>query len=129
MEIACPQEIESLLEMREVIEHEAAAIAALRRTPEELLTIEQAHQAFILATQKNNNIGHQEDYQFHRAIMVASHNPFFVRILDNLHELIAEHEAIVEAIRQQDSDETSHKMRLHLANVRGKLKRLQQEKN
>ncbi|EHY2961444.1 FadR family transcriptional regulator, partial [Escherichia coli] len=76
MEIACPQEIESLLEMREVIEHEAAAIAALRRTPEELLTIEQAHQAFILATQKNNNIGHQEDYQFHRAIMVASHNPF-----------------------------------------------------
>ncbi len=128
-----------------------AAIAALRRTPEELLTIEQAHQAFILATQKNNNIGHQEDYQFHRAIMVASHNPFFVRILDNLHELylgvlmyslsqnkgriaetervIAEHEAIVEAIRQQDSDETSHKMRLHLANVRGKLKRLQQEKN
>ncbi len=76
MEIACPQEIESLLEMREVIEHEAAAIAALRRTPEELLTIEQAHQAFILATQKNNNIGHQEDYQFHRAIMVASHNFF-----------------------------------------------------
>lgn len=56
MEIACPQEIESLLEMREVIEHEAAAIAALRRTPEELLTIEQAHQAFILATQKTTTL-------------------------------------------------------------------------
>ena len=42
--------------------------------------------------------------------------------------VIAEHEAIVEAIRQQDSDETSHKMRLHLANVRGKLKRYNKKK-
>ena len=150
MEVACPQEIDALLEMREVIEHEAAAIAALRRTPEELVAIENAHQAFILATTQNKNIGHKEDYQFHRTIMVASHNQFFVRILDNMHELylgvlmhslsqnkgreaetervIAEHQAIVEAIRQQDGDETSHKMRLHLTNVRGKLNRLQQEK-
>lgn len=41
--------------------------------------------------------------------------------------VIAEHEAIVESIRQQDHDETSHRMRLHLTNVRGKLKRLQQK--
>lgn len=87
MEVARPQEIDALLEMREVIEHEAAAIAALRRTPEELVAIENAHQAFILATTQNKNIGHKEDYQFHRTIMVASHNPFFVRILDNMHEL------------------------------------------
>lgn len=52
MEIACPKEIDSLLEMREVIEHEAAAIAALRRTPEELRAIENAHDAFVLATKK-----------------------------------------------------------------------------
>ncbi|MBG3128354.1 FadR family transcriptional regulator [Proteus mirabilis] len=149
MEIACPEEIDSLLEMREVIEHEAAAIAALRRTPEELCAIENAHDAFVLATRQNKSIGHKEDYQFHRSIMIASHNPFFVRILDNLHELylgvlmyslsknkgrdteiervITEHEAIVESIRQQDHDETSNRMRLHLTNVRGKLKRLQQE--
>ena len=73
--------------MREVIEHEAAAIAALRRTPEELRAIENARRrCFVSATRQNKSIGHKEDYQFHRSIMVASHNPFF-RILDNTRTL------------------------------------------
>ncbi|MEH0871012.1 FadR/GntR family transcriptional regulator [Serratia liquefaciens] len=149
LEIADPGEVEALLEMREVIEQQAASMAAERHTEQELRAIELALNDFKRCTLDEGLIGHREDYLFHRAIMQASHNPFFVQILDNMHELylgvlvyslsknlgrqaerqrvIDEHQRVFMAIKARDPAATTAAMQNHLSNVRGKLRRLDHE--
>jgi len=149
LEIADPGEVEALLEMREVIEQQAASMAAERHTEQELRAIELALNDFKRCTLDEGLIGHREDYLFHRAIMQASHNPFFVQILDNMHELylgvlvyslsknlgrqderqrvIAEHQRVFMAIKARDPAAATAAMQNHLSNVRGKLRRLDHE--
>ncbi|MFJ3354906.1 FadR/GntR family transcriptional regulator [Serratia liquefaciens] len=149
LEIADPGEVEALLEMREVIEQQAACMAAERHTEQELRAIELALNDFKRCTLDEGLIGHREDYLFHRAIMQASHNPFFVQILDNMHELylgvlvyslsknldrqderqrvIDEHQRVFMAIKARDPAAATAAMQNHLSNVRGKLRRLDHE--
>ncbi|HFJ8952343.1 TPA: FadR/GntR family transcriptional regulator [Serratia liquefaciens] len=149
LEIADPGEVEALLEMREVIEQQAASMAAERHTEQELRAIELALNHFKHCTLDEGLIGHREDYLFHRAIMQASHNPFFVQILDNMHELylgvlvyslsknlgrqaerqrvIDEHQRVFMAIKARDPAAATAAMQNHLSNVRGKLRRLDHE--
>ncbi|HFI5323401.1 TPA: FadR/GntR family transcriptional regulator [Serratia liquefaciens] len=149
LEIADPGEVEALLEMREVIEQQAASMAAERHTEQELRAIELALNDFKRCTLDEGLIGHREDYLFHRAIMQASHNPFFVQILDNMHELylgvlvyslsknlgrqderqrvIDEHQRVFMAIKARDPAAATAAMQSHLSNVRGKLRRLDHE--
>ncbi|WP_159565220.1 FadR/GntR family transcriptional regulator [Budvicia diplopodorum] len=149
MEVANASEVESLLEMREVIEQQAASMAAKRRTEADLQHIEQAFEAFRYVTLDKGQIGHQQDYLFHRAIMQAAHNPFFVQILDNMHELylgvlvyslsknlgrdaerqrvIDEHQRVLVAIKTGDPIAAAAGMQSHLNNVREKLRRLKNE--
>ncbi|MFS7161214.1 FadR/GntR family transcriptional regulator [Serratia proteamaculans] len=149
MEIADPNEVEALLEMREVIEQQAAGMAAERHTGADLLAIEQTFNDFKRCTLDDGLIGHRQDYLFHRAIMQASHNPFFVQILDNMHELylgvlvyslsknlgrqaerqrvIDEHQRVLLAIKARDPAAATAAMQNHLSNVRGKLRRLDNE--
>lgn len=149
LEIADPDEVEALLEMREVIEQQAACMAAERHTEQELRAIELALNDFKRCTLDEGLIGHREDYLFHRAIMQASHNPFFVQILDNMHELylgvlvyslsknlgrqderqrvIDEHQRVFMAIKARDPAAATAAMQSHLSNVRGKLRRLDHE--
>lgn len=149
LEIADPGEVEALLEMREVIEQQAASMAAERHTEQELRAIELALNDFKRCTLDEGLIGHREDYLFHRAIMQASHNPFFVQILDNMYELylgvlvyslsknlgrqaerqrvIDEHQRVFMAIKARDPAAATAAMQSHLSNVRGKLRRLDHE--
>jgi len=149
LEIADPDEVEALLEMREVIEQQAACMAAECHTEQELRAIELALNDFKRCTLDEGLIGHREDYLFHRAIMQASHNPFFVQILDNMHELylgvlvyslsknlgrqderqrvIDEHQRVFMAIKARDPAAATAAMQNHLSNVRGKLRRLDHE--
>ena len=149
LEIADPDEVEALLDMREVIEQQAASMAAERHTEQELRAIELALNDFKRCTLDEGLIGHREDYLFHRAIMQASHNPFFVQILDNMHELylgvlvyslsknlgrqderqrvIDEHQRVFMAIKARDPAAATAAMQNHLSNVRGKLRRLDHE--
>lgn len=149
LEIADPGEVEALLEMREVIEQQAACMAAERHTEQELRAIELALNDFKRCTLDEGLIGHREDYLFHHAIMQASHNPFFVQILDNMHELylgvlvyslsknldrqderqrvIDEHQRVFMAIKARDPAAATAAMQNHLSNVRGKLRRLDHE--
>ncbi|MFJ3002040.1 FadR/GntR family transcriptional regulator [Serratia liquefaciens] len=149
LEIADPGEVEALLEMREVIEQQAACMAAERHTEQELRAIELALNDFKRCTLDEGLIGHREDYLFHRAIMQASHNPFFVQILDNMHELylgvlvyslsknlgrqderqrvIDEHQRVFMAIKARDPAAATAAMQNHLSNVRSKLRRLDHE--
>lgn len=57
MEIADPNEVEALLEMREVIEQQAACMAAERHTEEDLLAIERALNDFKRCTLDDGLIG------------------------------------------------------------------------
>jgi len=149
LEIADPGEVEALLEMRVVSEQQAACMAAERHTEQELRAIELALNDFKRCTLDEGLIGHREDYLFHRAIMQASHNPFFVQILDNMHELylgvlvyslsknlgrqaerqrvIDEHQRVFMAIKARDPAAATAAMQNHLSNVRGKLRRLDHE--
>ncbi len=74
-------EVLRVLELRLGIEAEAASVAALRRTPEDLVTLEarlDAMEAAIAA----GGYGAEEDYAFHRAILAATQNPYFTRLFD-----------------------------------------------
>ena len=148
MEVADHREVEALLEMREVMEQQAARMAAERRTEQELQAIEQAHLAFRHCTLHDGQIGYRQDYLFHRAIMQASHNPFSCRssitctsciwgagvlAQQNLgrqaerQRVIDEHERVFIAIRDGDAAAATAAMQSHLNNVRGKLRRLENE--
>lgn len=130
-------------EVRFVLEAEAARLAAQRRSPEELAIIEAAL-ADLRAALLSSAPAHDEDWVLHRAIAQATANSAFVTLFDHLHEdvlrilkagvaisrsrppevieaMMGEHDAIVEAIRAQDSDGAALAMRWHLSQGRKRL--------
>ncbi|MCX5494509.1 FadR/GntR family transcriptional regulator [Kaistia dalseonensis] len=74
-------EVQRVLELRMGIEYEAAGLAALRRTPEDIERIQACLDALDQAIEEGG-YGAQEDYAFHRAILVATHNPYYGRLFD-----------------------------------------------
>ena len=70
--------VRALIEAREVIEPAAAAFAAQRATGRDLAAIETAFEAMKAAIDVEGLDSNVEaDAAFHRAILVASHNPVF----------------------------------------------------
>lgn len=130
-------------EVRFVLEAEAARLAAIRRTSQDMTDIEDALKklrAVLLADVS----AHTEDMELHRRIVLATANPAFLAAFESLsdnvnstmragvdisrarsHEvidtMIREHEAIVSAIRAQDSDSAALAMRWHLSQGRKRL--------
>jgi GntR family transcriptional regulator, transcriptional repressor for pyruvate dehydrogenase complex len=80
------QDMEQLLELRQVLEETTASLAAVRATTEDLTEIEAAleemrkHGAALEKTVS-------ADLRFHRSIMRAAHNPFIEMVLDPLMEV------------------------------------------
>jgi DNA-binding FadR family transcriptional regulator len=77
-------EMEQLLELRQVLEETTASLAAVRATDEDLLEIETA-----LEEMKGNNQAELDktiaaDLRFHRAVTRAAHNPYFEMVLGPL---------------------------------------------
>lgn len=131
------EEVLSVLELRMGIEVEAAGLAALRRTDEDLARMEaklDALDASILA----GGTGSEEDFAFHRTILVATHNSYYARLIDafgaamiprqwahfetmgpgeraqHMGRMRREHRAIFTAIREQDPNAARRKLREHL---------------
>lgn len=130
-------------EVRFVLEGEAARLAAMRRTAEQLAEIEMAMHHLRDALLANGP-AHQEDMLLHRSIMIATSNPAFVMTFDHMHEevdrimragvdisrsrppeaigaMLAEHEMIVDAVRAQDPEGADLAMRWHLSQGRKRL--------
>lgn len=130
-------------EVRFVLEAEAARLAAMRRSPEQLADIEDALSR-LNAALVSSGPAHDEDWALHRAIALSAANPAFLLALDALQEavdrvlragvdisrsrppeaieaMICEHEMIVEAIRTQDADGAALAMRWHLSQGRKRL--------
>ncbi len=124
-----------LVELREIIEPEIAALAAERA--------EAAHVAALRAAvaTMDRSLAYSDDYiradnTFHRTLAVAARNPLIVALVDSIVGLLAEqrklifsvrggpqrgqvyHKALVEAIERRDPEAARAAMRAHLDQVR-----------
>ena len=144
-QIASLNETIALLELRIALETEAAVLAALRRTPENLRHLEQAHKQFARAI-ANDQDAVEADYAFHVGIAKATQNAHFSGFLvqlgerviprsravkkqpidlpqkDYLQRVHAEHESLLHAIRDKNSEGARTAVRAHLSNSIDRLK-------
>lgn len=131
------------LEVRIGIEGQAASLAALRRTPDEMDCITEALTGLQAALQRST-VPARADFKFHRAVASASGNALFADLLEMLNEpiqhamtvalsitragskerarrVVEEHEAIAEAIARGDAEAAGLTMRYHLHRSRQRV--------
>ncbi|WP_377326263.1 FadR/GntR family transcriptional regulator [Pimelobacter simplex] len=110
-------DLEHLLEVRHAIEVRAAALAAERRTAEDLAVLDAIMARRHEALEKSDGEGFiGADVDFHVAVVAAAHNPLLAELYDGLVEtlrasidlpgtadsLAAEHDAVLDAVRAGD---------------------------
>jgi GntR family transcriptional regulator, transcriptional repressor for pyruvate dehydrogenase complex len=141
-------EIVALLELRIGLETEAAALAALRRSEENLGEMRSALDRFAQAIELGGD-GVEADYAFHAELARATQNIHFSQLFESLgsgqipraklpatqqagqrqaylRTIHLEHESILQAIAQQDSEGARAAMRIHLGNSRERRRRAAQ---
>lgn len=130
-------------EIRVALEGDAARLAAMRRTDEELRHITEAHTAFIDELERGH-VSAEADLAFHASIAQATGNDYYLGVLESIHESISgfmrltlsltrtgsrqraqrvadEHSAILAAIREQDGERARVAMQFHLGQARHRL--------
>lgn len=80
--------LESLFELRKIVEPEAAALAATRRSDAHLLAMKTALDAMAEHTLASE-AGRLADQQFHSALLAASDNPFLVTLSSGVSAAVA----------------------------------------
>jgi DNA-binding FadR family transcriptional regulator len=140
------QDVIAVLELRIGIETEAAALAAQRRTEDNLRAMRLALDAVAEAVDGGRDAV-APDFQFHLEIARATQNSHFAELMATLGATIiprarlagemsdahlaylrrvnGEHENILEAIASGDADAARAAMRTHLANSRERRRRAQ----
>jgi len=145
-QIATAREVIAVLELRIGLETEAAGLAAVRRTDENLRAMRQALTSFSTAIEENGD-ALAPDFQFHLEIAKATQNVHFLELMTYLGTMIiprarlntakvagedrraylrrvnTEHENIVNAVANHDPEAARAAMRTHLANSRERLRR------
>ncbi len=130
-------------EVRFVLESEAARLAAIRRSTEDMLNIEKSLEK-LTAALLTGAPAHVEDMDLHRHILLATANAAFLwafnalsgevdqimragvdisrtRPPDEIQAMIREHSTIVDAIRARDGDAAALAMHWHLAEGRKRV--------
>jgi GntR family transcriptional repressor for pyruvate dehydrogenase complex len=123
-----------VIDTRDALETKIAALAASRRTTEDLARIDSALQAMAADVEAGGR-GVEGDERFHGAVTTAAHSLLLARLMDEISELIREtrieslsqperpraslagHRAIAEAIRAEDPAAASAAMHAHVAMV------------
>ena len=147
-DVATAADVIELLELRISLESEAAALAALRRSPESLSAMAAALAAFKVAIHADSDAV-PSDFQFHVEVARATGNRHFADLMTYLGTMIIprtrlktaasapegrlpylervhhEHESILDAIRRHDPEAARAAMRTHLSNSRERLRRAQ----
>jgi len=135
-------ELQDLFELRMAVETEAAALAALRSTDGDRQRMAAALERFDAAA-AHARLGVEADFDFHHAVVQASHNRYFVHALAGLTEALLrsvflsrirsiavegrsrmvqrEHRAVFERIMAGDADGARAAMRRHLEAARQRL--------
>lgn len=138
----------NILELRIAVEIESAGLAALRRTTLQEEDIHQQHLAFTRAIEDGQSTA-VLDFAFHRAIAVATNNPVYTEIIDNLgqrsiprtllendtgtlsqgylNKLRDEHQAIMSAITEGDPEGARQAMRQHLTASQQRYRKLRSQ--
>lgn len=140
------RDVLAMLELRISLETEAAGLAALRRTDEQLSLMRRAIADFEEGVAKGEK-SVEADFQFHLQIALATHNKYFEEFyrhlgtttiprtrLDTsqfsqepgqnyLYRTNREHENIFDAIVRKDPQAASAGMRTHLSNSCERLRR------
>lgn len=138
--------VQDLFEIRKVLETEAAAWAANRHQPHHLERLEWIIQDAKLHSDQPEVLD-ERDAQFHMAVAEASCNLVIVKIMISLLDLLAksrqgsysipgrslkslqDHELIIEAIKQQDSELARQRMLEHLEGVEAIVIKQREELN
>jgi len=145
-QFATLRDVVAVLELRIGLETEAAALAAQRRSADNLADMRSALDAFAAAIEEGRDaVG--PDFQFHLEVARATQNDHFVDLMttlgatiiprarldgpqpanderrDYLRRVNSEHESIFDAIAGQDSEAARAAMRTHLANSRERRRR------
>lgn len=147
-ELATAVDVLAVLELRISLETESAALAAQRRTEEQLAAMRKALDE-ISAGEAGDGDSVGSDFRFHHLIAQSTGNRYFSDIMAHLggmliprarinsarlaredmpqymRRLALEHEAIFDAIARRDADSARAAMRLHLTNSRERLRRAQ----
>lgn len=125
----------SLVETRVLLETNAAGLAAQRRTPEDIINIQKASEAYAKKV-KEGQMAIEEDLMFHLKIAEASKNSVLKSLMlviipdiissfiklgickeDHFNQVLHEHDEIVRCIVNQEAELASKAMRLHLSDV------------
>lgn len=125
-----------LFEIREMIEPEAAALAAVRATSSEIAEMETAFDAMVEASEASRS-GIEADLRFHRGILAAGSNPLLMQMgnLIGVGLLISHrfpqgsfalflpmHRAVLEAISDRDAARARAAMQRLLRETRDYMK-------
>ncbi|MBS0292695.1 MAG: FadR family transcriptional regulator [Proteobacteria bacterium] len=136
--LASREAVEQLAELRRPLESEVAALAAERRTPQDMARIRAAIATLGQAVAAGGS-GAEQDLAFHLAIAEAARNPFLMDTLQYLHgflqeairvtranearrddftrEVAAEHARIADAIEAGDSVAAREAAKTHMDNA------------
>jgi GntR family transcriptional repressor for pyruvate dehydrogenase complex len=128
----------NLVEVREVMESEIAALAATRMTDEYIAAMQEAYEVMETAYD-NVDLFVEADLDFHLALAEATQNPLIPALMDTIIDLLREqrkqtavvkggsqrgqfhHRKILEAVRQHDPQAARLAMQGHLQQVRKDL--------
>ena len=140
------KDMEDVLEIRDALDELAVRIACQKISDEQLRQLEDMKELFEKSTQTGNVKKIAEaDVTFHDVIYEATGNPKLVTLLNNLREqvyryrveyikdpknyptLIAEHEAILESLKNRDVKNAVVAMHVHVANQAEAVKTVIQE--
>lgn len=135
--------ITQVMELISTVEVAATRLAAARRTNDDLKQMRKGLLGMEYAI-ASDRLGDEEDYEFHQAIVVATHNPYFETLSQHLEHTArrmiralrsntktrhtnlinavqAEHQAIFNAINKGDSIAAEEAARKHLENAEKRL--------
>jgi DNA-binding FadR family transcriptional regulator len=145
-------EVLRVLELRLGIEVEAAGLASLRRTEDDIVRMRERLDALDAAVEAGG-YGAEEDFAFHRSILVATHNSYYARLFDTFGSAMVprqwarldmmtpaerlrhagrmrrEHHAIFTAIRDGDEVGARRNLRSHLAKSAARFEDLRHRAN
>lgn len=144
------RELAHVIELLVAIEGVATGLAAARRSSRELKAIKKALDAMAAAIDDGRS-GVDEDVTFHRTIVEATGNPYFITLVSFLESRVRnliraartntaryeglaykvqeEHEAIYRAILTHDAEAAKAAAERHLRNAAARLKLYQEERS
>jgi GntR family transcriptional repressor for pyruvate dehydrogenase complex len=130
-----PDGLAYLVEVREILEPEIAALAAVRATDQDLAAMQESLDVMESARQDSDAFI-EADLDFHLALAEAAANPIVLSLIDSIVGLLREqrlrifripggpecgqhhHMRILEAIQRHDPQEARAAMQAHLSQVR-----------